>query len=207
LVSRKEKKIFKGSAKNKIKVAVIDYGIKENILRETLACVEEACVFPSRVSAKEILEYSPHGVILSNGPGDPAEVQGVETIRDLLGKKPIFGICMGHQLLARALGGQTYKLKFGHRGANHPIKDAISNKIYMTSQNHGYAVDAKSLSMDIEVTHTNLYDNTVAGIRSQKWNALSVQFHPENSPGPRDARYLFGYFVNLLGVHGGPNGV
>lgn len=200
LVSRKQKEIKKGAQKNGIKIALIDYGVKENILRETLALVEEVCIFPSRASAKEILDYKPHGVILSNGPGDPALVEkSVETIQALLGQKPIFGICMGHQLLAIALGGKTYKLKFGHRGANHPIKDNIAQKIYMTSQNHGYAVDSKSLSMDIDVTHVNLYDNTVAGIRSKKWNALSVQFHPENSPGPRDARYLFEHFVKLLG--------
>lgn len=200
LVSRKQKEIKKGQKKNGIKIALIDYGVKENILRETLAQVEEVCIFPSRATAKEILDYKPHGVILSNGPGDPALVEkSVETIKALLGQKPIFGICMGHQLLAIALGGKTYKLKFGHRGANHPIKDNIAQKIYMTSQNHGYAVDSKSLSMDIDVTHVNLYDNTVAGIRSKKWNALSVQFHPENSPGPRDARYLFEHFVELLG--------
>ncbi len=200
LVSRKENEIKKGVKKNGVRVALIDYGVKENILRETLALVEEVCIFPSRTPAKEILNYKPHGIILSNGPGDPALVEkSVETIKELLGQKPIFGICMGHQLLALALGAKTYKLKFGHRGANHPIKDNIAQKIYMTSQNHGYAVDAKSLSLDIDVTHVNLYDNTVAGIRSKKWNALSVQFHPENSPGPRDARYLFEHFVELLG--------
>lgn len=200
LVSRKEKELRKGQKKNGIRIALIDYGVKENILRETLALVEEVCIFPSRTPAQEILDYKPHGVILSNGPGDPALVEGsVETIKELLGQKPIFGICMGHQLLSLALGAKTYKLKFGHRGANHPIRDNIAQKIYMTSQNHGYAVDAKSLSLDIDVTHINLYDNTVAGIRSKKWNALSVQFHPENSPGPRDARYLFEHFVELLG--------
>jgi len=199
LVSVKQKQTRKGAAKNGLRIAMIDYGVKENILRETLAHVEEVCLFPSRTPAKDILAYNPNGVVLSNGPGDPAQVEkSVETIRELLGKKPIFGICMGHQLLALALGAKTYKLKFGHRGANHPIKDTIANKIYMTSQNHGYAVDAKTLTMDIEVTHTNLYDNTVAGIRSKKWDAMSVQFHPENSPGPRDARYLFRYFVESL---------
>lgn len=199
LVSRKQKETRKGLKKNGIKIAMIDYGVKENILRETLALVEEVCLFPSRATPKEILDYKPSGVILSNGPGDPALVEkSVETIQALLGQKPIFGICMGHQLLSLALGAKTYKLKFGHRGANHPIKDNIAQKIYMTSQNHGYAVDSKSLSMDIDVTHVNLYDNTVAGIRSKKWNALSVQFHPENSPGPRDARYLFEHFVELL---------
>jgi carbamoyl-phosphate synthase small subunit len=199
LVSRKVKERKKGRIKNGIKIALIDYGVKENILRETLALVEEVSIFPSRASAKEILDYNPNGIILSNGPGDPALVQkSVETIKSLLGTRPIFGICMGHQLLSLALGAKTYKLKFGHRGANHPVRDNISQKIYMTSQNHGYAVDLKSLSLDIDVTHVNLYDNTVAGIRSKKWNAMSVQFHPENSPGPRDARYLFEHFVQSI---------
>lgn len=199
LVSRKQKEIKKGKQKNGIKIAVIDYGVKENILRETLALVEEICIFPSRAEAKEILDYKPSGIILSNGPGDPAlVVKSVETIKALLGARPIFGICMGHQLLSLALGGKTYKLKFGHRGANHPIQDNIAQKIYMTSQNHGYAVDSKSLSIDIAITHLNLFDNTVAGIESKKWNALSVQFHPENCPGPRDARYLFEHFVESL---------
>jgi carbamoyl-phosphate synthase small subunit len=199
LVSRKQKEIKKGQRKNGIKIAMIDYGVKENILRETLALVEEVCIFPSRATSKEILDYKPTGIMLSNGPGDPALVEkSVDTIKSLLGAKPIFGICMGHQLLALALGGKTYKLKFGHRGANHPIKDNIAQKIYMTSQNHGYAVDSKSLNLDIAITHLNLYDNTVAGIESKKWNALSVQFHPENSPGPRDASYLFEHFVKSL---------
>ncbi len=199
LVSRKTKEVRQGTGNSK-RIAIIDYGLKENIVRETLPYVKEICIFPSRASAKEVLEYKPDGVILSNGPGDPALVeQSVDTIRDLLGKVPVFGICMGHQLLAIALGAKTYKLKFGHRGANHPIQDNIAKKIYMTSQNHGYAVDAKSLSLDIDVTHVNLYDNTVAGIRSKKLNALSVQFHPESSPGPRDARYLFEHFVESIG--------
>ncbi len=198
LVCIKKKEIRQGQKKNGIKIALIDYGVKENILRETLSLVEEVCVFPSRVEAREVLAYQPTGILLSNGPGDPADVQGVANISELLGKKPIFGICMGHQLLARAMGGTTYRLQFGHRGANHPVRDRLVNKIYMTSQNHGYAVDAKTLPTDIEITHMNLYDNTVAGIRSKKWNVLSVQFHPESSPGPHDAKYLFRYFVDSL---------
>lgn len=201
LVSRKEKEIIRGKKNNGKKIALIDYGCKNNILRELQEECEEICIFPSRVGAKEILSYNPTGIVLSNGPGDPSLVEkSAETIRELLGKKPIFGICMGHQLLSIALGGKTYKLKYGHRGANHPIEDKISNKIYMTSQNHGYAVDMKSLPMEVELTHINLFDHTVAGIRSPKYNALSVQFHPENSPGPRDARYLFKHYVDSIKV-------
>ena len=156
-------------------------------------------VYPSRVSAQVISEYDPDMIFLSNGPGDPAKVEvAPETVAEFVGKKPIFGICMGHQILSTALGAKTYKLKFGHRGSNHPIQDVILNKIYMTSQNHGYAVQSESLPSDVKISHTNLNDNTVAGIYSKQRRFLSVQFHPESHPGPHDAAELFDYFFKVL---------
>jgi carbamoyl-phosphate synthase small subunit len=141
----------------------------------------------------------PDGIFLSNGPGDPAAVSyAVESVRTLIGKKPIFGICLGHQILSLALGANTYKLKFGHRGANQPVKDLQTGKVEITSQNHGFAVDAESLGKDIDITHINLNDNTVEGIKHKKYPAFSVQYHPEASPGPHDASYLFQDFINLM---------
>jgi carbamoyl-phosphate synthase small subunit len=156
-------------------------------------------VFPSRTTAQEIRDYNPAGILLSNGPGDPADVQvATQTVKDLLGWRFIFGICMGHQILGLALGGKTYKLKFGHRGSNHPIKDKILNKIYVTSQNHGYCVDLKSLPESVEVTHTNLNDNTVSGIYDKARKCMSVQFHPESHPGPHEAVELFDFFIKQI---------
>jgi carbamoyl-phosphate synthase small subunit len=144
-----------------------------------------------------IRDWNPNGIFLSNGPGDPAAVQdAVETVRSLLGWKPLFGICMGHQILSRALGASTYRLKFGHRGGNHPVKDQIMNQIYVTSQNHGY--DDRTLPSEAKVTHVNLNDNTVEGIECKSKKAMSVQFHPESHPGPRDARILFDHFLGSL---------
>ncbi len=178
------------------KVAMIDFGCKKNILRELQKRSREIKVFPSTVAASEILQWDPNAVFLSNGPGDPSFVdQGTETVKELLGKKYIFGICMGHQVLARALGGRTYKLKFGHRGSNHPIRDSITNTIYMSAQNHGYAVDEKSMPSDIEVTHLNLNDNVVSGIKCERLSCASVQFHPESHPGPHDAAKIFEHFA------------
>ena len=150
-------------------------------------------------SAKDILETNPDGIFLSNGPGDPTAVRyAINTIKEILGQKPIFGICLGHQLLALALGAKTFKLKFGHRGVNHPVKNLITKKIEITSQNHGFAVDSKSLRDDIEETHINLNDNTNAGIECKEKAAFSVQYHPESSPGPHDSRYLFNKFIELM---------
>ena len=184
----------------KFKVIAMDFGIKQNILRLLRSHGCEVHVVPARTSAKEILAIKPDGVFLSNGPGDPAPVSyAIETIKDLLGTVPIFGICLGHQLLALALGAKTYKLKFGHRGANHPVKNLKTGKIEITSQNHGFCVDINSLNTkDIELTHLNLNDNTNEGIFCKKLKAFSVQYHPEASPGPHDSNYLFDDFINLI---------
>lgn len=188
-----------GRKTNGPKVAVIDFGCKKNTLRELEARCSHVKVFPSRTSKQEILAFQPDGIMLSNGPGNPEDVEvATETVRELLGDKFIFGICMGHQILGRALGLKTYRLKFGHRGSNHPIKDLLTNQIYMTSQNHGYAVDPESLTNDVKVTHWNLNDNTISGIQCEAKKCMSVQFHPESRPGPHDAETLFDYFVEQL---------
>ena len=198
-VTCKEHYALKGKDPSGPKVAVIDFGCKHNTLRELQARCKEVGVFPCTVSADEIRNYDPDGIMLSNGPGDPKDVtEAVETVSELIGWRYIFGICMGHQVLSQALGGSTYKLKFGHRGANHPIRDEILGEIYMTSQNHGYVVDAKSLPSDVKVTHVNLNDESVAGIHAPGKSCMSVQFHPESRPGPHDAENLFDYFVGQL---------
>jgi len=146
------------------------------------------------------LKFDPDGIFLSNGPGDPAAVTyGIKTVKALLGKKPIFGICLGHQILSLALGAKTFKLKFGHRGINHPVKNLESTKVEITSQNHGFAVDLDSLPNNVIPTHVNLNDDTSAGIRCTDMPAFSVQYHPESSPGPHDSRYLFQQFIDLMG--------
>lgn len=186
--------------KLRFKVVAYDYGMKTNILRllRLHGCKVE--VVPAQTSAKEVLKKKPDGVFLSNGPGDPAAVTyAVEAVRDLLGKLPIFGICLGHQILGLAMGGTTYKLKFGHRGANHPVKNLDTGEIEITSQNHGFCVDVDSLKdKKVELTHLNLNDNTVEGIRSHKLKAYSVQYHPEACPGPHDAQYLFRQFTDWM---------
>jgi carbamoyl-phosphate synthase small subunit len=188
-----------GSGK-KWNVVVYDYGTKHNILRRLTAYGCNLTVLPAQTSAEDVLKMDPDGIFLSNGPGDPAAVTyAIENIKKLVGKKPIFGICLGHQLLALALGGKTYKLKFGHRGGNHPVKNLKTGSVEITSQNHGFAVDPDSLdSKSIEITHTNLNDQTNEGLRHRSLPIFSVQYHPEASPGPHDSDYLFAQFVDLM---------
>ena len=194
-----------GSEKNPMpkarhRVAAIDCGMKRNILRLLRQEGIQPVVFPATAKAEEILKANVDGVFLSNGPGDPSVPTYVhETVRNLVGKKPIFGICLGHQMLAHALGGKTFKLKFGHRGGNQPVKELRSGKVSITSQNHGYAVDPESLPKGkVEVTHINLNDGTCEGIQLKGGGAFSVQYHPEAAPGPHDAAYFFRQFSDLL---------
>ena len=183
----------------RLRISVIDCGLKFNQLRLFSQRGCQCVVFPSTADADQILSCSPDGIFLSNGPGDPAAVENViATVESLLGKRPMFGICLGHQILGLALGGRTYKLKFGHRGANQPVKDLATGRIEITSQNHGFAIDDSSLPQGVEVTHINLNDQTVEGISHREIPAFSVQYHPENAPGPHDSEYLFDRFVSLI---------
>ena len=186
--------------KLKYKVVAYDFGMKQNILRLLISHGCDVQVVPAFTSAKDVLARKPDGVFLSNGPGDPAAVTyAVESARQLLGKVPIFGICLGHQILGLALGGKTYKLKFGHRGANHPVKNLETKQIEITSQNHGFCVDINSLqNKGVELTHINLNDNTLEGFRCKRLSAFCVQYHPEASPGPHDSQYLFRMFTDLM---------
>ena len=188
------------AADKPLKVVAFDFGLKYNQPR---LLAERGCkvqVVPATTDAATVLAMNPDGIFLSNGPGDPAGVEGVvETIRALLGKKPIFGICLGHQMLGLAYGGTTYKLKFGHRGGNQPVKDLLTGHVEITSQNHGFCVDMNSLSPDeVELTHINLNDNSCEGMRHKKFPAFSVQYHPEHAPGPHDALYLFDRFIDMM---------
>jgi carbamoyl-phosphate synthase small subunit len=187
-------------AKRPLRIAAYDYGMKWNILRRFTAHGCEVRVFPADAPAADLLATSPDGVFLSNGPGDPAALgYAVENARELVkADVPVFGICLGHQILSLAMGAQTYKLKFGHRGANHPVKELESGRIEITSQNHGFAVDAKSLPADVKVTHVNLYDGTVEGLRHNTKPVFCVQYHPEAAPGPHDADYLFRQFLDEM---------
>lgn len=182
------------------KVAVMDFGVKYNILRSLRDWKCEVVVLPASASADSILSYHPDGILLSNGPGDPEGVPyAIETVRELIGKKPIFGICLGHQLLGLAMGGRTFKLKFGHRGANQPVKDLKTGKVVITSQNHGFCVDLHSLNPDeIALTQINLNDHTSEGMKHKNLPIFSVQYHPEASPGPHDTQRLFGEFVRMM---------
>jgi len=183
----------------RFRVIAVDYGLKKAMLQFLVDVGCHVTVVPAWATAEEILSAKPDGVFLTNGPGDPSAVKGADkTVAALLGKVPVFGICLGHQILALALGGKTWKMKFGHRGANQPVKDLISGKVEITAQNHGFAVDAKSLEGRAEVTHINLNDSTVEGLVVPSARAFSVQYHPEASPGPHDARHLFQRFADVM---------
>lgn len=199
LCSRKQIEDRKGLVSNGPRVAILDFGAKENILRELELRTSAIRIFPSRADIKTIEDWKPDSLMLTNGPGDPALVEKAQdTIKHFVGRLPVFGICMGHQVLSLALGAKTYKMKFGHRGANHPIKDELLGQIYMSSQNHGYAVKDETLPKDVVVTHRNLNDQTVAGFYSKKLNCLGIQYHPESRPGPHEASKLFDFFITEM---------
>ena len=199
-VSTRESYFWPSEAESKpLPIIAYDFGIKYNILRIMNSLGMSVTVIPWNTSAEEVLGMNPEGVFLSNGPGDPAAVtEAVDAIRNLLGKLPIFGICLGHQILSLALGCRTYKLGCGHHGGNHPVMDFATNKIEITSHNHGFSVEEDSLPKNVRVTHRNLNDQTIEGIESLVHSAYSVQYHPEAAPGPRDASYLFGRFLEML---------
>jgi carbamoyl-phosphate synthase small subunit len=183
----------------RFRVVAYDFGVKYNILRCACDAGCDLTVVPASTTAREVLDLDPDGILLSNGPGDPEGLPyAVEAVRELLGRKPIFGICLGHQLMGLAWGGQSYKLKFGHRGTNQPVKNLRTGQVEITSQNHGFAVAVDSLGAEVEITHLNLNDHTVEGLRHKRLPAFSVQYHPEASAGPHDARYLFREFIEMM---------
>jgi len=190
-VTSSEKYTIEGTGKH---VAIMDFGIKQNIIRNFIKRGCKVTVFPADAKASEVLDVNPDLIFLSNGPGDPEHLpEAIENIKELVGKKPVVGICLGHQLLALSLGGKTSKLKFGHRGCNHPVKDLENNRVHITSQNHGYVVD--TLPEEMEVTHVNLNDGTIEGMKHKTLPVYSVQFHPEACPGPKDSEYIFDKFM------------
>ncbi|XP_010549082.1 PREDICTED: carbamoyl-phosphate synthase small chain, chloroplastic isoform X2 [Tarenaya hassleriana] len=181
------------------RVIAYDFGIKQNILRRLKSYGCQITIVPSTWPASEVLKMKPDGILFSNGPGDPSAVPyAVETVKELLGKVPVFGICMGHQLLGQALGGKTFKMKFGHHGGNHPVRNNRTGHVEISSQNHNYAVEPETLPEGVEVTHVNLNDGSCAGLRYPAMNVMSLQYHPEASPGPHDSDYVFGEFVELM---------
>lgn len=193
----------RGEDKKRFRVIAFDFGMKRNILRNLSSAGCDVKVVPGHTGYDEVLKQDPDGIFLSNGPGDPDAVPyAKETVRNLIGKKPIFGICLGHQILSLALGGKTYKLKFGHRGANQPVKDLKTGKVEITAQNHGFSVDMDSLKGIADISHVNLNDNTVEGLNHKTLPIFSVQYHPEASPGPHDSQYLFGRFIEMMNENG-----
>ena len=193
-------------AEPRFHVVAYDFGIKKNILRRLRQVGCRVTVVPALTSAEDVLALKPDGVFLSNGPGDPEPLQTqVSNVKKLIGKKPVFGICLGHQILGLAMGGKTYKLKFGHRGANHPVINRLTNRVEITSHNHGFAVDPDSLNQNVvEITHVNLNDQTLEGFRHREHPVFCVQYHPEAAPGPHDSHYLFDDFVNLMAGNSAP---
>ena len=200
-VSRKDVKIYKSKKKSKLKVVAIDYGIKQNILNCLLDLNLEVILVPAKTSAEKILTYNPNGIFLSNGPGDPKATgkYAIPIIKKLIEARiPIFGICLGHQLISLALGAKTKKMFQGHRGANHPVKNLVTKKVEITSQNHGFVVLENNFPTSLQITHKSLFDKTIDGMKSKDQPLFSVQYHPESSPGPHDSRYLFDEFINLM---------
>jgi carbamoyl-phosphate synthase small subunit len=199
-VTIEEKYDFESTEKEKYHIVAFDFGVKTNSLREFAKRGCKITIVPAETSAKDVLNLKPDGIFLSNGPGDPSSMKKVVAeIKKLTESDiPMFGICLGHQILGQVFGGKTYKMKFGHRGGNQPIKDSTTEKVEITSHNHGFAVDAKSLPNDVKVTHINLNDQTVAGLQHKTLPIFSVQYHPESAPGPNDSKYLFERFIDLM---------
>jgi carbamoyl-phosphate synthase small subunit len=199
LVRRVTTREIRHMGSGRFHVAAMDYGAKTNIYKDFICNDCRLTIFPAETKAEEVLAVNPDGIFLSNGPGDPEDVPYiVEEVKTLIGKKPIFGICLGLQMLGLALGGKSRKLAFGHRGANHPVKDVRTGRVYITSQNHGYIIDEASLPDTVIVTHRNLHDNTLEGFECPDKHIMCVQYHPEASPGPTDNLYLFEQFIKMM---------